>query len=120
MIHICVFFFILFYLFFYLQSVKDPAASGKHKPEVTSNESSRSTSSSDNEGNESDIEESPAKRSKKEQVHDIIKKVLDVSVAAELAPQVMACGDTWEEKAYGGATSRYYQTICFPQSHTTD
>jgi hypothetical protein len=61
---------------------------------VTSNEGGKSASSSNNEGTENDVEESPAKRRKKEHVHDIIKKVLNMSVAAELAPQVMAYGHT--------------------------
>jgi hypothetical protein len=90
--------YILFSLFFFnLQSIKDPGASGKHKPEVTSNESGRSASSSNNEGTENYVQESPVKRRKKEDIHYIIKKVLGMSVASELAPQMMAYGHTRKE-----------------------
>jgi hypothetical protein len=85
-----IFLYTLFSLFFNLQSVKGPAAGGKHKSEVTGNESGRSASSNNDEGTENDVEESPAKRRKMEHTHDIIKKVFDLSVVAELAPQVMA------------------------------
>jgi hypothetical protein len=76
--------------FFNLQATKFPtAANGKHrhqehKPEVTGNESSGSASGSNSEGSDN-VKGSPAKRRKKEHLQYVIKKVLDVLVAIELA-----------------------------------
>jgi hypothetical protein len=60
---------------------------------VASNESSRSTSSSNN-GISENADDSPSKRRKNEQLQYVIKKVLGVLIATELAPQVVACGHT--------------------------